>query len=52
MIFTFQSGDIQILQSAKATINKNKFTFQSGDIQIHSLHNDVYRHVRIYIPIW
>ena len=33
--FTFQSGDIQILERMLARRNlESKFTFQSGDIQI------------------
>ena len=39
--FTFQSGDIQMIDLLKKDLTYIRFTFQSGDIQIcYKLQND------------
>ena len=51
--FTFQSGDIQILERMLARRNlESKFTFQSGDIQILIIVSSPFNYILIYIPIW
>ena len=52
MLFTFQSGDIQIIYVSPHYLLYNTFTFQSGDIQIIPYVSKVKTVCTIYIPIW
>ena len=52
LIFTFQSGSIQIARGVIFVLIFKNFTFQSGSIQMTSKYKTVSAVKELYIPIW
>ena len=48
ILFTFQSGDIQITNAVNNNDISIKFTFQSGDIRIDKLESALYYYIDLH----